>query len=84
MNTCSGTRITVGKDYVFTLRRSRERDETDMYEFVEGAAHGNAAYEVKNSTKLLEYCTSHRAENKAKLSQSYETVNIRGLFTLKS
>ena len=58
MNTCSGTRITVGKDYVFTLRRSRERDETDMYEFVEGAAQGNAAYEVKNPTKFLEYSSS--------------------------
>ena len=56
MNTCSGTRITVGKDYVFTLRRSR--DETDMYEFVEGAAQGNAAYEVKNPTKFLEYTSS--------------------------
>ena len=43
---CSGTHADVGKDYLFTLKRSTRINETDMYDLVEGVTLGTAAYEV--------------------------------------
>ena len=43
---CSGTHAEVGKDYLFTLKRSTRINETDMYDLVEGVTLGTAAYEV--------------------------------------
>ena len=45
-NTCSGTRMEKGKEYVFSLKKNTERNETDMFDFYEGVTLGTATYKV--------------------------------------